>query len=160
MDGKELLENWKMRMDALIQMESSAEKEKKDGQSRTVCAFPFRGKECAKCMYYDLCSERVHAAEEKSFRMGMEALRSYVRMEKEIREAIPKEEETEIQNSMKAALAGVLRREALNRTVFSDDTSKRIEEAFSIYQDLYYATGNPSYRDEAESCRHLLDRID
>ena len=42
---------------------------------------------------------------------------------------------------------------------FSVEDEDRLREAQEIFEDLYYGSGDPGFREEGESCSRMLDRI-
>ena len=148
------------RYAALLRFERHIRKEDDEGPSRTVCAFKYGDGPCAVCMYKERCETNVREAGQSVWQMRSNSFLAYKALEGDLRALLAIEPAgTEDRDFLRAMLARVLRREAANQAVFSVEDEDRLREAQEIFEDLYYGSGDPGFREEGESCSRMLDRI-
>ena len=150
----------KNRYEKLIGFEKEIEKEAKKSESRTVCGFNVGDGPCNVCMYRERCDSMIDSEAHRVWQMRSLLYMAYKDLERELREFIDENEPDEnAGREVKCLLARTIRRLAASRTVLSDERLDLARESESIFEQLYYSTGDPEYRDEAESSRSMCQRI-
>jgi hypothetical protein len=112
---------------------------------------------CEYCTFKNSCEERTTEVTHKIWQIQSKALQSYRNLEKDIRRSIEERGETA---RLRECLAFVLRRIAGSEVYVSDGDAAMIEEAEQIFDDLFNQSGENRFREEAESCRMMRNRIE
>lgn len=174
------LEELKSRYRAIRTFEEGSAEEEKKQVGQTVCGFDYDPGHCRLCMYHDVCAGRIRTARSAGWQRRMQTFRALNELELRVRESL-KENLTRAEmpgsggtestgpgrygrpdperEQLLALLAKVLRTLAASPVVQNTNDANRAEEAFRIFEDLYYSTGDPEYREQMESCRLLVSRM-
>lgn len=148
------------RLQKLADYEKNIEAEVENIRKNTVCGFFWGEGPCGLCLYRDLCRARDQKAGQLEWKGRTKVYVGHAELERGLRQRIAElEQENGDTEPFRILLADVLRRMARSGTVLSEDRAAMAAEALEIFDSLYYASGDPARRSDAESCRLLLQRL-
>lgn len=131
-------------------------------ENHTPCGFSWNEMNCRGCLHKADCDESRERSVHTAWNMRMRALREYSRLEEKARKMLKESGETAAGSvdavELQVLLAKVLRNLADNDLILGEDSGARFHEAEQLFLELYYQTGSPGYKEEAESCRLLAMR--
>ena len=174
------LEELKNRYRAIRLFEEGSAEEEKKRVGQTVCGFDFDPGHCRLCMYHDTCAGRIRGARSAGWQRRMQSFRALNELELAVRNSLNEKQSRQEppgtggselprrrrygrpdpeEEQLLALLAKVLRTLARSPVVQNTNDANRAEEACRIFEDLYYSTGDPEYREQMESCRLLVSRM-
>lgn len=140
----------------LQDLERAVSEEERDGRSRTRCGFEYGAGPCGVCMFRAGCEETVQASRWKVWELRTGIYRNYSKLAENVRTALKEDPASE---RLRVLLARILRSLARNDMVLGEGRKEMAQESFRLFTDLYYQTGAPVYREEAESARILAAQL-
>lgn len=147
------MDSLQKQLDNLIEYERRAEEVREDGRKDTLCGFGYGNGSCNVCMYHSRCREVSENADRNAWKMETRVMIEYQAMERKLRRNFDYDDK-----ASRELLARLLRAMSRNEVVISEEDEKRLKEAEDIFEQLYNQTAEMRFRDEAESCRLLLNR--